>query len=102
MAGEHLAPVFVSLVLPQILLLDDGSEVRISTVETNTVTSRLTLKLQFDEAIVYISVPSVAPHTYGQLVPIIRTAIRNLRQTARALLTQPWSEDLPDSDTSQQ
>ena len=84
----QIPQLFLRFALPQRLTLEDGTEVRISVVETEVDSSRLTLKLEFDLCIVFISVRTVAVPTYGLLVPYIHRAVASLRLAATALLDQ--------------
>ena len=89
MNAERFSQVFLSVTLPQILVLEDGTEVRISVVEPITLpSSRLTLKLEFDLCIVFVSVRLDSAGTYGLLVPVINRAIASLRLAVAALHSQ--------------
>ena len=72
--------------LPFSLTLEDGSVVRVSSLAT--VANHTTLKLEFDLCVVFVSVRSDSPATYGLLVPILRRAIASLRLAVSAIVDQ--------------
>ena len=72
--------------LPFSVTLEDNTEVRVSEVEAGTVTPRLTVKLEFEGIIIFISVPlgSTEP-TYSSLIPLLQQAVGSLRSVQRAV-----------------
>ncbi len=73
--------------LPFTVNLEGNTEVRVSGVEAGTINPRLTVKLEFDDVIIFISIPigSVVP-TYSSFVPLLQQAVVSLRSVQRAVL----------------
>ena len=77
----------LNLTLPLTLTLEDQTEVRVSGVEAGTLAPRLTIKLEFDEVIIFISVPlGTSATTHSSLVPLLQQAVSSLRSAQRAVL----------------
>ena len=88
--GHLLSDTLLSVQLPQILILTDGTEVRVSQVHSpSSVVPKTTIKFEFDSIVVFVSTLAFPTPTYGFIVPVIQEAISALRSAQCAIMSQP-------------